>query len=100
MESVGQAFEPNLEEIAALEPDLIVVLEQVYEELSQIAPTVGVRFGDSSGEWERYNRAYTEALGKDEEFEASGCRSSGRFRSPTWPGSTSTRASSRRCRAA
>lgn len=73
VESVGQAFEPNLEKIAALEPDLIlgldVVIEQAYEELSQIAPTVGVRFGDSSGEWERYNRAYAEALGKGEEFD-------------------------------
>jgi iron complex transport system substrate-binding protein len=73
VENVGQAFEPNLEEIAALEPDLIlaldVVIEQVYDELNQIAPTVGVRFGDSSGEWERYNRRYAEVLNKGEEFD-------------------------------
>jgi iron complex transport system substrate-binding protein len=42
--NVGDIAEPNLEEIAALEPDLIVSLqfrhEAIYEQLSGIAPTV------------------------------------------------------------
>lgn len=73
VETIGAIDQPNLEKIAALEPDLIlgldVVLEQVYDELSQIAPTVGVEFGEASGEWKRYNRGYAEALGKTEEFD-------------------------------
>lgn len=73
VESVGQGFEPNLEKLAALEPDLIlgldVVVEQVYDELSEIAPTVGVEFGETSGDWKRYNREYAEALGRSGEFE-------------------------------
>jgi len=73
IENIGQGFEPNLEKVAALEPDLIlgldVVVEQVYDKLSRIAPTVGVRFGEASGEWKRYNRGYAEALGRTGEFE-------------------------------
>jgi iron complex transport system substrate-binding protein len=41
--SVGSYGEPNLEAIAALQPDLIVgheFNEQIYDQLSQIAPTV------------------------------------------------------------
>jgi len=41
---VGQETQPNLEEIAALKPDLIIATqirhEEIYEQLSQIAPTV------------------------------------------------------------
>ncbi|XEC97758.1 ABC transporter substrate-binding protein [Paenibacillus tarimensis] len=41
---VGQETQPNLEEIAKLNPDLIIASklrhEEVYEQLSQIAPTV------------------------------------------------------------
>lgn len=41
---VGQETQPNLEEIAKLEPDLIIGSklrhEEIYEQLSQIAPTV------------------------------------------------------------
>jgi iron complex transport system substrate-binding protein len=73
VENIGQASEPNLEKLATLKPDLIValdvVIEDVYDELSRIAPTVGVRFGEASGEWKRYNREYAEAMGKGEEFE-------------------------------
>jgi iron complex transport system substrate-binding protein len=72
-ENIGQGFEPNLEKLAALEPDLIlgldVVVEQVYDQLSEIAPTVGVEFGETSGDWKRYNRDYAEALGRTGEFE-------------------------------
>lgn len=73
VEDIGQGFEPNLEKLAALGPDLIlgldVVVEGVYDKLSEIAPTIGVRFGETSGDWKRYNRAYAEALGKTAEFE-------------------------------
>jgi iron complex transport system substrate-binding protein len=72
-ESFGLAWEPNLEQIAVLDPDLIValdvVIEEVYDELSRIAPTVGVEFGEASGEWKRYNRGYAEAMGMAEEFD-------------------------------
>ncbi|OES44775.1 ABC transporter substrate-binding protein [Domibacillus iocasae] len=41
---VGQETQPNLEEIAKLEPDLIIASklrhEEIYDQLSQIAPTV------------------------------------------------------------
>lgn len=41
---VGEETQPNLEEIAKLEPDLIIASqirhEEIYEQLSQIAPTV------------------------------------------------------------
>ncbi|MEX3744199.1 ABC transporter substrate-binding protein [Lysinibacillus xylanilyticus] len=41
---VGQETQPNLEEIAALKPDLIIATqirhEEIYDQLSQIAPTV------------------------------------------------------------
>lgn len=41
---VGLETQPNLEEIAALQPDLIIATqvrhEEIYEQLSQIAPTV------------------------------------------------------------
>jgi iron complex transport system substrate-binding protein len=41
---VGQEIQPNLEEIAKLKPDLIIASklrhEEIYEQLSQIAPTV------------------------------------------------------------
>ncbi|WP_042470396.1 ABC transporter substrate-binding protein [Bacillus ndiopicus] len=41
---VGQETQPNLEEIAALQPDLIIATqvrhEEIYEQLSQIAPTI------------------------------------------------------------
>lgn len=73
VESFGSSGEPDLERIAALDPDLIVgldvVVEGVYEQLSEIAPTVGVPFGDASGNWKEYNRGYAEALNRAEEFE-------------------------------
>lgn len=44
IEAVGQCKEPELEKIAALEPDLILGnesgLSQIYDQLSEIAPTV------------------------------------------------------------
>ena len=74
IENVGEP--PNLEALLALEPDLIIGFDNLfeaqenYEELSQIASTVAIRHGASSAEWKRQSREVAEALGKTEEFEA------------------------------
>ncbi|MEM8529514.1 MAG: iron-siderophore ABC transporter substrate-binding protein [Chloroflexota bacterium] len=73
IENVGEP--PNLEALLALEPDLIIGFDNLFEaqenyaELSQIAPTVGIRHGATSAEWKRTGREVAEALGKTEEFE-------------------------------
>jgi iron complex transport system substrate-binding protein len=71
IENVGW-LEFNLERIAALEPDLIIgqelfVVEDVYEELSQIAPTVATSY--EIGDWRGNLRAVAEAFGQTEEVE-------------------------------
>jgi iron complex transport system substrate-binding protein len=71
IEVVGTIEEPDLEAIAALEPDLIISAtvrhEGIYDQLSQIAPTV---FTESSGtEWEQGVELVAEALGLEEEAE-------------------------------
>ncbi|SNR72753.1 ABC transporter substrate-binding protein [Blastococcus mobilis] len=68
---VGTIAEPNLEAIAALEPDLILSNktrhEDIYEELSQIAPTV---FAERVGAvWKENFRLDAEALGLADEAE-------------------------------
>ncbi|CCG02064.1 ABC transporter substrate-binding protein [Blastococcus saxobsidens] len=68
---VGTIAEPDLEAIAALEPDLIlsnsVRHEDIYDQLSQIAPTVfAADLGDT---WKENFRLDAEALGKEEEAE-------------------------------
>ncbi len=69
IEVVGTIPEPNLEEIAALEPDLIlsnsVRHEDLYDQLSQIAPTVfAADLGDT---WKENFLLAAEALGKEDE---------------------------------
>ncbi len=69
VEQVGTISEPNLEAIAALEPDLIlsnkVRHEEIYGQLSQIAPTV---FAEKVGAAWKDNFALTaEALGLEDE---------------------------------
>ena len=71
IEMVGTISEPNLEKIAALDPDLIlsstVRHEAIYEQLDAIAPTVlAPDLGDT---WKENFRLYAEALGKAEEAE-------------------------------
>jgi iron complex transport system substrate-binding protein len=68
---VGTIAEPNLEAIAALEPDLILSNktrhEDIYEELAQIAPTV---FADRVGAvWKDNFRLDAEGLGREDEAE-------------------------------
>lgn len=65
---VGQLEEPSLEQIAALQPDLIVSAkvrhEALYGQLSQIAPTV---FSETTGAiWKDNLRLMGRALGKEE----------------------------------
>lgn len=69
IEVVGTINEPSLEKIAALQPDLIlsnkVRHEDIYQQLSGIAPTV---FADKVGvAWRENFRLAGEALGKAEE---------------------------------
>jgi iron complex transport system substrate-binding protein len=68
IEVVGTIEEPDLEAIAALEPDLILSAsvrhEGIYDLLSAIAPTV---FTESSGtDWEDGLRLVAEALGAED----------------------------------
>ncbi|MFO7172935.1 MAG: iron-siderophore ABC transporter substrate-binding protein [Bacillota bacterium] len=70
IQRVGTIAQPDLETIAALQPDLILtnVLrhEKIYDQLKQIAPTVvGVR----PNRWKENLKLYAEALGKAEEAE-------------------------------
>jgi iron complex transport system substrate-binding protein len=66
--AVGRLEEPSLEQIAALQPDLIVSAkvrhEALYGQLSQIAPTV---FSETTGAiWKDNLRLMGQALGKEE----------------------------------
>jgi iron-siderophore transport system substrate-binding protein len=66
--SVGELTEPSLEQIAALQPDLIVSAkvrhEALYDELSRIAPTV---FSETTGAiWKDNLRLMGQALGKEQ----------------------------------
>jgi len=65
---VGTESEPNLEAIAALQPDLIIGnklrQEKVYEQLNQIAPTV---FSETlKGDWKENFMLYAKAVNKEE----------------------------------
>lgn len=69
VEKVGTIEQPNLEAIAALRPDLILSSklrhEAVYDQLSQIAPTV---FSEEVGvAWKENFELHAEALGRTEE---------------------------------
>ena len=71
IETLGTIEEPNLERIAALEPDLILSSslrhEQIYDQLSEIAPTV---FTEETGApWRENFEKHAEALGKQQEAE-------------------------------
>jgi iron complex transport system substrate-binding protein len=70
--TVGDELQPSLERIVSLQPDLIigskVRQQQVYEQLSAIAPTV---FSETIGAtWKDNFRLYAEALNREAEAEA------------------------------
>lgn len=72
IELVGLTTEPNLEQIAALQPDLILAAkvrhEALYDQLSAIAPTV---FSESSGtNWHEQVRLTGDALGRSDDAES------------------------------
>lgn len=71
IENVGTIEQPNLEKIASLEPDLILSSklrhEQIYDQLSQIGPTV---FTESTGvTWKENFDVHAKALAKTEKAE-------------------------------
>ncbi|WP_268807092.1 iron-siderophore ABC transporter substrate-binding protein [Gloeocapsopsis dulcis] len=69
MEVLGSQFEPNLERILMLKPDLILAWENVqatYPLLAKISPTVIVPWHGSSG-WREQFEFVAKALGKEEE---------------------------------
>ena len=70
IEVVGTIEEPSLEAIAALEPDLILSAtvrhEQIYDQLSQIAPTVLTDYEEG---WQAMFTSTAEALGLVQEGE-------------------------------
>ncbi len=67
-EVVGLESEVNLEAIAALQPDLIIGnkmrQEEIYEQLSAIAPTVFAE--DLRGNWKNNFELYAKAINKEE----------------------------------
>lgn len=69
VQNLGTESQPNMEAIVALKPDLIIGNkmrhEKIYEQLSQIAPTV---FSNTlRGEWKENFSFYAKVLGKDKE---------------------------------
>lgn len=71
IENVGTIEEPNLEKIATLEPDLILSSklrhEKIYDQLSQIAPTV---FTETTGvTWKANFEKHAEAMNRTDEAE-------------------------------
>ncbi|MEM7795765.1 MAG: iron-siderophore ABC transporter substrate-binding protein [Cyanobacteria bacterium P01_C01_bin.118] len=73
IEIVGNGNEPNLETILKLNPDLILSSKigtgKLYNQLSQIAPTVLTEGSGRSGDWPENLQLYAEALGKPQEAE-------------------------------
>jgi iron complex transport system substrate-binding protein len=70
--TVGSTEEPNLETLAAVQPDLIVIetfSETLYDELSQIAPTVAVE-REGNGDWQDAFDQTVALTGREEEAES------------------------------
>jgi iron complex transport system substrate-binding protein len=67
IDSVGLNNNPNLETIINLQPDLIlgtkIGTEQLYNNLTKIAPTILTEGSGRSGEWKENFRLHAEALG-------------------------------------
>ncbi|MGB6298778.1 MAG: iron-siderophore ABC transporter substrate-binding protein [Rivularia sp. (in: cyanobacteria)] len=69
VQKVGVNGSPNLEKILYLKPDLILGLNwdaDIYQQLSQIAPTV---LADGDKSWKEWLTKFAEALGKTETAE-------------------------------
>ncbi|BDA73730.1 ABC transporter, iron(III) dicitrate-binding periplasmic protein [Calothrix sp. PCC 7716] len=72
IKELGNQYEPNLERIALLKPDLILGWEspirKIYPLLSQISPTVLVPW-QGTPSWKEHFKFLAEALGKEEEYQ-------------------------------
>jgi iron complex transport system substrate-binding protein len=69
VEFVGNLTEPNLEKILLLNPDLILVnsrLQNIYEHLSYIAPTVMMEFPIPPPSWKQQLQELATVLDKEE----------------------------------
>jgi iron complex transport system substrate-binding protein len=68
---VGTVSEPNIEEVLAAQPDLILgttsTTQEQYDALSKIAPTVAPAAAEM-GRWQEPLKVYAEALGKADEL--------------------------------
>ena len=71
IESVGTTEQPDLETIAALSPELMIgtapLMESFYDDLSRIAPTVGMDFEQTA--WKERLRRTGEILGREDRAE-------------------------------
>lgn len=71
VENIGTEHQPNLEKITALKPDLIIGnkmrQEKIYDQLSQIAPTVFAE--ELRAQWKNNFKLYTETVNKKAEGE-------------------------------
>ncbi|MEM9265631.1 MAG: iron-siderophore ABC transporter substrate-binding protein [Cyanobacteria bacterium P01_F01_bin.13] len=71
--SVGEGFQPNIETIFNLKPDLIlgsnVIATGSYQKLSRIAPTVFSRDNGRYGNWQQYFLLHADALSQLEKAE-------------------------------
>lgn len=68
VENIGQAGEPSLENVLALNPDLIMGLDfhqSIYAQTSEIAPTVLFEF-EHSGKWKEIFQTMGQALGRED----------------------------------
>ena len=69
---VGEGNQPSLETILKLEPDLILGSKtggslNLYQQLSQIAPTVLTEGSGRENDWQKNFQLYAEALGQSEQ---------------------------------
>lgn len=67
---VGSPTAPNLEKILELEPDLILAAplhEDIYAELSKIAPTVVLDYNQINSDWKYGVAEFSKLLGKEAE---------------------------------
>lgn len=62
VESIGAESQPNIEKVAALNPDLIIGYTETPETFAEIAPTVAVEYDET--EWKRMFRFRADVLGE------------------------------------
>ncbi|NJO50244.1 MAG: iron chelate uptake ABC transporter family permease subunit [Leptolyngbyaceae cyanobacterium RM2_2_4] len=68
VENIGQTGEPSLENVLALNPDLIMGLDSyqpIYAQTSKIAPTVLFEF-EHSGQWKEVFQTISQMLGRED----------------------------------